>query len=204
MYREADREFIKAERLVEDNRHNLGRVFEGRSLSSTLAGDTGSALEFANRAYESQDREQYVWCVVRAEWLLGASLRARGELAQAKLHLDEALRRCRRINLVELEPDILLELARLRQDQAVGAHRDAPLPETLSLAQEALAIADRCGYRLQQADCHNFLAQLALDAGNPDEARQHAEAARDCAECDGPPHRYEVAYQEAERLLAEC
>jgi tetratricopeptide (TPR) repeat protein len=199
MYREADREFIKAERLVEDNRHNLGRVFEGRSLSSTLAGDTGSALEFANRAYEFQDREQYVWCVVHTEWLLSAALRARGELAQAEEHLDEALRRCRRINLVELEADILLELARV-----VGATHASPRQEALSLAQEALEIAERCGYRLKQADCHNFLAQLALEAGNPDEARQHAEAARDCAECDGPPHRYEVAYQEAERLLAEC
>ena len=99
---------------------------------------------------------------------------------------------------------LLLELARLRRDQAVGAHRDSPLPEALSLGQGALEIADRCGYRLQQADCHNFLAQLALRAGNPDEARHHAEAARDCAECDGPGHRYEVAYQEAERLLAEC
>jgi tetratricopeptide (TPR) repeat protein len=206
MYREADREFIKAERLVEDNRHNLGRVFEGRSLSSTLAGDTGSALEFANRAYKFQDREQYVWCVVHTEWLRGAALRARGELAQAEPHLDEALRRCRRINLVELEPDILLELARLRHDQAAPPS-PSPSPlgegESLSLAREALSIADRCGYRLVQADCHNFLAQLALEANNLEEARKHATTARERAECDGPPHRYEVAFQEAERLLGE-
>jgi tetratricopeptide (TPR) repeat protein len=208
MYKEADREFIKAERLVEDNRHNLGRVFEGRSLSSALAGDTGSALEFANRAYEFQDREQYVWCVVHTEWLLGAAQRARGELAQAQSHLDEALRRCHRINLVETEPDILLELARLRRDQAVGvgavgAKRASPLPEALSLAREALSIAERCGYRLKQADCHNFLAGLALEEDHLEEAHKHAQTARERAWCDGPPHRYEVAFQEAERLLGE-
>jgi hypothetical protein len=87
---------------------------------------------------------------------------------------------------------------------AVGARRDAPLrEETLSLAKEALAIADRCGYRLKQADCHNFLARLAVEEGDLDEAREHAQTARERAECDGPPHRYEVAFQEAERLLAE-
>jgi hypothetical protein len=75
--------------------------------------------------------------------------------------------------------------------------------EALFLAREALAIADRCGYRLVQADCHNFLARFALEAGNPDEAREHAETARERAWCDGPGHRYEVAFQEAERLLGE-
>ena len=89
--------------------------------------------------------------------------------------------------------------------------------EALSLAQEALDIADRCEYRLVQADCHNFLAELALalseagpeprrrveglEAGDLQKAREHAETARERAWCDGPPHRYEAAFQEAERLL---
>jgi tetratricopeptide (TPR) repeat protein len=95
-----------------------------------------------------------------------------------------------------LEPDVLLSLARLRCDQE--AHDEA-----LSLAEEALAIADRCGYRLNQADAHVLLARLALDEGDPAQARRHAETARERARCDGPPHRYEVAFQKAERLLAE-
>jgi tetratricopeptide (TPR) repeat protein len=178
------------------------------------------ALQAAHRARELADevaRTRYPVerDFVRAEWLLGAAHRAQGELAQAEPHLDEALRRCRRINMVELEPDILLELARLRHAQAVGAHRDAPPrrdapqqrdappPEALSRAQEALSIADRCEYRLAQADCHNFLAQLALEVNDLEEAREHAETARERAECDGPGHRYEVAFQKAERLLEE-
>jgi tetratricopeptide (TPR) repeat protein len=170
------------------------------------------ALQAAHRARELADevaRTRYPVerDFVRAEWLLGAALRARGELAQAEEHLDEALRRCRRINLVETEPDILLEMARLRHDQARKVPGTLEVPgtsaEALSLAREALSIADRCGYRLKQADCHNFLARLALEAGNLPEARQHAEIARERAACDGPPHRYEVAFQEAQRLLEE-
>jgi len=81
-------------------------------------------------------------------------------------------------------------LARLHQDR-----------ET---AQKALAIADRCEYRLDQADIHNFLARLALDSGKTSEARGHAQKAKDYAYCDGPPHYYKPAYEEAERLLAEA
>jgi len=72
-----------------------------------------------------------------------------------------------------LEPDILLALARLHRDPA--------------FAGEALAIADRCEYRLVQADCHNFL-------GN-------AQKAYDYAWCDGPPFCYKPALDEAEALI---
>lgn len=33
--------------------------------------------------------------------------------------------------------------------------------------------------------------------------RRHAQTARERAWCDGPPRRYEVAFQETERLLRE-
>ncbi|MGD8245734.1 MAG: hypothetical protein PVI63_11130, partial [Anaerolineae bacterium] len=62
---------------------------------------------------------------------------------------------------------------------------------------------DRCEYRLVQADARNVLARLALDEGKLEEARDHAETARERAWCDGPPHRYEAAFREAERLLEE-
>ncbi|TEU19472.1 MAG: DUF4062 domain-containing protein [Anaerolineales bacterium] len=183
------------------------------------------SLPAARRAHEIACSHQNERDRIRAEWLLGAAHRARGELAQAEPHLEEALRRCRRINLIELEPNILLELARLRHAQAAlpspAAQRAGEGPgvgaEALSLAQEALEIADRCEYRLVQADCHNFLAQLALalseagpeprrrveglEAGDIQKAQEHAETARQRAWCDGPPHRYEAAFQEAERLL---
>jgi hypothetical protein len=70
----------------------------------------------------------------------------------------------------------------------VGAQRVAPLPEkSLSLAQEALDIADRCEYRLVQTNAHLVLAELALAEGNRQKAQEHAETARERAWCDGPP-----------------
>ena len=71
-------------------------------------------------------------------------------------------------------------------------------------AEEGLAIADRSEYRLVQADAHNFLARLALDEGERKAAREHAAVARERAWCDGPPHCYKPALEEAERLLEEA
>ena len=56
---------------------------------------------------------------VRAHWLLGAALAADGDLDGADRHLTEALARCRGINMVDLEADILLGLARVRWEQAL-------------------------------------------------------------------------------------
>ena len=150
---------------------------------------------------------------VRVEWLLGwahTALAARAKrnrsshlahLAQAESHLSEALTRCHRIQLVEFEADILLALARwhrLKDDAAQAA----------KLAQEALDIADRCEYRLQQADIHNFLAQLALDRKDPTAAREHAQIPRERALCGEPEHNpvhcYKPALDEADRLLKLC
>jgi tetratricopeptide (TPR) repeat protein len=181
--------------LTLDMQQSLGSVWAERALLSLAGDDSIGALEAANKSLALADNQSVERDSVRAEWLLGAAYRARGELAQAESHLEEALHRCRRINLIETEPNILLELARLRRAQVrTGA---------LSLAQEALDIADRCQYRLVQADCHNFLAQLALEAGDRQKAQEHAGTARERAWCDGPPHRYEAAFQEAERLLKE-
>lgn len=156
------------------------------------------ALTKARQARKLADVKRFARDTIRSEWLLGAALVMGGkDLNTANTHLTEALTRCRRINLVEFEPDILLAWARWHR--AHGNTQDAQ-----SYAEEALAIADRCEYRLKQADIHNFLARLALDAGNRAAARQHAEIAKERAWCDGPPHCYKPALDEAERLLKEA
>ena len=118
----------------------------------------------------------------RITLLLGSSLIAQFP-GEADQHLAEALTRCRRINMIDTEPDILLALARLHGD--------------LSYALEALAIADRCEYRLVQADCHSVLARLV-----PERALYHAQKAHDYAWCDGPSFCYKPALDEADALLA--
>jgi tetratricopeptide (TPR) repeat protein len=133
---------------------------------------------------------------VRAHWLLGAAHRVNDNLAQSDTHLSDALTRCRTINLVEFEADILLDLARLRADQE-------QTDEALSLAQAALAITDRSGYVLQGADLQLFLAQQALAQGDRAQALTHAQLARQLATCDGGDYVYRVAYDEAGAILAQ-
>jgi tetratricopeptide (TPR) repeat protein len=134
---------------------------------------------------------------IRVEWLLGAGLVMEGKDPNAAAaHLTQALTRCRRINLVETEPNIMLSWARWHRAKGNPA-------EARAHAEEALAIADRCEYRLNQADIHNLLARLALDAGDREEARKEAETAKERAWCDGPPHCYKPALDEAEKMLKE-
>lgn len=134
---------------------------------------------------------------VRCHWLLGWAALDNAQLAAAQDHLDEALRRCRAINLVEFEPKILLAHARL-------AVENRQPDDAQSLLTEAQTIAERAGYVLDLADIHNLLAQLALDGGDREAARVHARAARDYAWCDGPPYAYQVALDEADRLIREA
>ena len=172
------------------------------ALSESEIGDRKSAIPLALRALTLADdcartgspvERDYV----RAHWLLGAAHRVAGLHEEAERHLHEALERCRRINNVEQEAGILIDLARLRA--ATG------LPdEAQRLAEEALFITERCGYVLQGADAHLELAKLALARGDKAAALEHAEEARRLATCDGPPdYTYKAAYDEAGALLAE-
>jgi tetratricopeptide (TPR) repeat protein len=150
--------------------------------------DAEEALRSAKKARELADVEKMERDVIRAEWLLGAAYLAKGDLKEAEAHLNEALVRDRKINLVELEPDILLELAKLRFKRD---HKK----EALTLAKEALGIADRCEYRLKQADIHNFLTEFYLDSKDISKAKEHVKIAKERAECG-----YQPAMKKAEEL----
>jgi tetratricopeptide (TPR) repeat protein len=164
-----------------------------------------SAVDAARRALELADESLRIGRPnardsVCAHWLLGAAHRATGDLDAAERHLSEALTRCRGINMVDHEADILLDLARLRLATLTP---DGSLEEVLRLAQEALLITERSGYVLQGADVHLFLAQLEIEWGDRGAALAHAQKARELATCDGPPdYTYKVAYEEAGALLA--
>ena len=96
---------------------------------------------------------------------------------------------------MDVEANILLDLARLRYDQK-------NYEEANSLAEEALTITERCGYVLQGADVNLFLAQYALEQEHDEtKAKEYAETALKLATCDGPPYYYKVAYEEAKRML---
>jgi len=159
------------------------------AMRALLIGDPEEAFEAAKRARELAEVKKLETDIIRAEWLLGAAYLAKGDLTEAEKHLDEALKRDRRINLVEVEPDILSELAKLRFKQG---HKE----EALDFAKKALEIADRCEYRLNQADIHNFLAEFYLDAKDFSKAKEHVKIAKERAECG-----YQPAMKKAEELL---
>ncbi len=172
---------------------NEGQVALDAPFPPPLAA-AGRALELAEERKKigRPNARDFIW----AYWLLGAALCEEGDLTAAENHLTEALTRCRAINTVDTEAEILLDLARLRAAQGATA-------EAQRLAEEALLITERSGYVLQGADIKLFLAQQALAAGEPRLARQFAQQAQELALCaDGPPHHYKVAYDQAEALLA--
>ncbi len=188
-----------------------------------------SAIAAARRALELADETgRTIYSVerdyVRAHWLLGAALRgrpfygpfdkpfdelraSRRGLDEADRHLTEALARCRTINMVDHEADILLDLARVRRDEAQTfevseTSKVSRWEEARRLAEEALTITERSGYVLQGADVHLFLAEM--ERGDREKALAHAQAARRLAMCDGPPdYTYKVAYDEAGAVLAQ-
>lgn len=167
-------------------------------------GNSDAALEAAQVARKLADVRKYEIDIIRAEWLLGAALMEQAKKAvdshdliiKAQSHLYEAYTRCQRCYLIDLEPEILLSLANVQ-------HLQGKLVQARVTAKEALAIADRCEYRLVQADIYNFLGRLAFDEHNFVEARTHTEMAKERAWCDGPPYYYKPAIDQAERLLQD-
>ncbi|HEX3147773.1 MAG TPA: TIR domain-containing protein [Gemmataceae bacterium] len=182
-----------------------GVVWAYRGLSELLRyrvrpGYRHPAIASFSRALELADQFAHAFYplasdYVRAHWLLGAAHRVADQTKKADHHLHEALERCRRINLVEFEADILIDLARLRASTG-------EVDEAQRLAEEALLITERSGYVLQGADAHLELAKLARGRKDKATALVHAQQAITLATCDGPPHyTYKAAYVEAEALL---
>ena len=172
-------------------------------MGEALAHWKGCAITAARCARELADVGREERDIIRSEWLLGwvfvrlaykKDERITGNLQEAELHLQEALDRCRRINMVDYEADLLLAWARLHH-----AKGDRHLAKVYAI--EALAITNRSDFCLLRADVNNLFAQLEMDDGNWQEAKDHAQAALADAICDGSPYCYMPALVKAERLL---
>jgi hypothetical protein len=203
---QSQNELISAMREFEQQNHLLGQsqnwsykvmfalIAKDKSISNNAIFDylmhsQQKANEWAQSEFPAE-RE-----FIRIYWLLGVAYDLDNQLDFADQNLAEALTRCRTINLVEMESNILLDLAHLRYDQE--KYEDAK-----NLAEEALSITERCGYVLQGADVNLFLAQYTLEQEKDKvKAKEYAQTALKLAYCDGPPYYYKVAYEEAERML---
>jgi tetratricopeptide (TPR) repeat protein len=192
-FEESEKELAKSTKHGKETEDKQGICLDEayRSLRSLFMSKADEALNAAKKAHDIAYSRQNERDRIQSSWLPGAAYLMKGILKEAEQHLNEALTRDRKINLVELEPDILLEFAKLRFKQNYKK-------ESLQQAEEALQIADRCEYRLKQADIHNFLAEFYLDAGDLKGAKDHAEIAKERAECG-----YKPAMEKAENLLKE-
>ncbi len=171
-WQEAEQELGKSLELAEKQNHvqmqdvawsyrALRFLLIARSNPQSSIVNLKSSIQCAQRALELAEEDARTDAptprdYVRAHWLLGSAYRANNELTLAEENLSKALNLCRQINLVEMEADILLDLARLGYAQ--GDFKDAQ-----EKASEALMITERSGYVLQGADVNLFLAKLALE-----------------------------------------
>jgi len=180
-----------------------GTVWAYRALTSLLAGDVAPALSAARRARDLAELGPYERDIIRAEWLLGAigvqtvydeSVPTIEGLLEAEMHLAEAMDRCRTIDMVDYEADILLASSRLHQAKGEWS-------QAWRLIMEALAVAERSEFRTLLADIHGCASQLALESGDRDAGIMHARLSLEAARCDGEPYCYGAALIQAKRLL---
>jgi hypothetical protein len=186
-----------------ENDQDLAHLWTYRVIRARIMGDYALALVAARRALKLAEVAGVERQITRSKYFLGAVLvdlatretsRKTRYLAEAEILLTEALTRCHQANLIELEANILLNWARWQQFKGDVA-------QSRQNAENALAIAIRCEYRLEQAEAYNFLAQLSLEEDNKVLAHQYAQSAQERAWCDGSPYSYQYALEEAFHLL---
>lgn len=172
-------------------------VWAYRTLCQLLEGETISALQSALRTRELAEVWHHERDIIRAEWVMGLAWislapkepkRSRELLQKAELHVKKALQRCRQINMVDYEADLLLASARL-------CHLKGERCLAKEYAAEAFAIANRSNFRLLRADISNLLARLELENGNEEDAKGYAQSAYHDAICDGSPYCYKPALE---------
>jgi tetratricopeptide (TPR) repeat protein len=134
--------------------------------------------------------------VSQAYVLMAAATRMTRQLDNAAWYLEPALALCHKGGRLDVEPQVLTELAHVH----LAAGR---LDEAQARGELALRLATRGEDVLKTADAHLLLAEVANTRGDRAAARRHAEQAHRLATCDGPPdYTYKAAYDEATALLA--
>ena len=159
-------------------------------------------LESARHALELADETakdaRFVYPVrdyVRADWLLGAAHRVANVHDEAERHLHEALERCRRINMVDHEADILIDLAR-------AEHTVQPT-RLLGWPRKRWSSPNGANTSSRRRRAPGTGETRPRTKGQNDRSASAAEARR-LATCDGPPdYTYKVAYDESAALLAQ-
>ena len=169
--------------------------------------DPQTALEFADRFKRYSEkliegtREQEAF-LCNSEMMLATAytLLMKADAGNYKKHaaaadnsVSTALRRAKRIGVVELEMRAMLLIANLRLDSGKP-------DESKEYAQEILALAERTESYANMIMAHIALAKAFKGLNNSSLAFEHAQRAKRMAFLDGPPN-YALLLEEAEALL---
>lgn len=214
-YSEAEHELdIAAQLFEEDGKpQSLGIVWYYRVLLFYFKGEFEKARDAAQRAYEFSQREYPKWGgkigkdEVRAKLSLGFVKRIEGHLDESEQLLSEALVACRKMNYIEIEPDMLLEMGRLRlfqyQKELNESKKMILKKELDSFTSEALNLAQISSFRLKQVDIYLFMAEYSLKMRLFQQAIEYAHIGSNLAWCDGPPHSYAYTVDAFKQLITE-
>jgi tetratricopeptide (TPR) repeat protein len=159
-------------------------------------GEFGSALLFANSAWELAHAQKYERDFIRAARMQGEAALGLDDLNTANERLHHALTRARMVNLVEEELAALVALAELRR-------RQGEAKAACELLNDVWELAERGPYPLFHADALNVFAQIERDEGNTAAAIEAATKAYRLAWCDGPPFAYHWGLEKAKQHLKE-
>lgn len=136
---------------------------------------------------------------VIASWLAGSAYLILKKLKEAEDELKYALNVCRATRFVEVEVDILISLVKLYYYQ----NKTKDFNVFLNLMSEALELSERCDYRLKKADCHFLLSEIAIEIGEREKAKHHAEIALRLASFDDTKYNYGPIVDKTEKILRE-
>lgn len=190
---EAAQVFEEAERMQKDQqpRYPLLYSLRGFQYCDLLLdqGETADVRERAIYALEVAVRNRWLLDIAldhlslgRAH-LLGMQRGTGGDLHEAATHLDDAVEGMRDAGQQDYLPLGLLARATLHIHN--GAFDNARID-----LDEALELAESCGFRLHEADAHLGHTRLALAQGKPKEAAEHLEKARKIVKATGYGRRY--------------
>lgn len=189
-YDGAKEELNAAERIFIglDDKRRIGMVYSYRARLSNWVGDANTGLVDARKAYELACIEQQPRDLIWAQWQMGCAYRLTSDINKSETCLQSALQLCRDGGMVDLEPEILIETARLIL-QIIKAN-PGKIRNPKQYVDDALSIISRCGYRLFRADASNTYARIALEQGDLATALRRAREAKEFASCGSYVYRF--------------
>lgn len=124
-----------------------------------------------------------------------SNLNERDLIVESGRLLEEAIRRARTIQLVDLEPHALIGLAYWHCLRG-------KIEEADQCARDAAERTNRLCYPFLAAHAYNLLARIAFAEGRLDDCIANAEHAKRHAVGQEPPHSFYLPLRDADRLLA--